>query len=477
MAINEEALVPSESRIVKSTEHKTEAQIWGLTANELHVAWWSGQGVQVVHRDAQFEESPGVEVFLLLPEHRIVVFDLGEVVEELVWSTAAVIAISVSNRDPEKYREELLRAPNEDVVGITRSYDFSRLNRVSGFLTSDSDIAESWAKGTPNDEFDGEQSFESDLIGHTYDPQRTDERTAFILWLVASWADPARVLRGIEEIEKGVFGPTGAEIPEQLLVVPPVWLGFDLGSNPERILAGPEFRSDGIAGYEDQRKPEPRSISDIEIPGGRSRKRLLPRRTFYGLAKRSFDFSVALVAIVLLSPVFLLISIIIVIDDGFPLFFGHTRQARGGREFRCFKFRTMRRDAESMVEGLKALNKADGPQVFIENDPRVTRVGKLLREFQMDELPQFWNVIRGDMSFVGPRPSPDRENQFCPAWRELRLSVRPGITGLWQVSRTRASGEDFQEWIKFDIEYVRTASFFGDLKIIFRTVRGLFTRS
>ena len=130
----------------------------------------------------------------------------------------------------------------------------------------------------------------------------------------------------------------------------------------------------------------------------------------------------------------------------------------------------MRRNAESMVAELAALNKADGPQVFIENDPRVTRIGKFLRAAQIDELPQLWNVFVGDMSFVGPRPSPERENQFCPAWREMRLSVRPGITGLWQVSRTRTPGEDFQEWIKYDVEYVRSASTSLDLKIIFLTV-------
>ena len=136
----------------------------------------------------------------------------------------------------------------------------------------------------------------------------------------------------------------------------------------------------------------------------------------------------------------------------------------------------MRRNAESMVAQLQAENKADGPQVFIENDPRVTRVGRILRKLQIDELPQLWNVVRGDMSLVGPRPSPDRENQFCPAWREMRLSVRPGITGLWQVRRTRAEGEDFQEWIRYDIEYVQTASFLLDLKILFKTLGVLIAR-
>jgi lipopolysaccharide/colanic/teichoic acid biosynthesis glycosyltransferase len=133
----------------------------------------------------------------------------------------------------------------------------------------------------------------------------------------------------------------------------------------------------------------------------------------------------------------------------------------------------MAQNSESLVAQLQSINKADGPQVFIENDPRVTRLGSVLRRLHIDELPQLWNVVRGEMSLVGPRPSPDRENQFCPAWREMRLSVRPGITGLWQVRRTRAEGEDFQEWIRYDIEYVRTASFLLDLKILVATVRNM----
>jgi len=116
----------------------------------------------------------------------------------------------------------------------------------------------------------------------------------------------------------------------------------------------------------------------------------------------------------------------------------------------------------------------------MENDPRLTRVGHYIRKYQLDELPQFFNVLKGDMSIVGPRPSPFKENQFCPGWREARLSVRPGVTGLWQIRRTRAHGADFQEWIKYDIQYVESRSFWLDLYIIWKTVTmllGRFTKS
>lgn len=170
-------------------------------------------------------------------------------------------------------------------------------------------------------------------------------------------------------------------------------------------------------------------------------------------------------------PFYPLVMLAIAVEDGTPFFFAHRRQTLGGREFPCLKFRTMRRDAEKIKAELMTVNAADGPQFFMENDPRVTAVGRFCARFQIDELPQFINVLLGHMSVVGPRPSPDKENQYCPAWREARLSVRPGVTGLWQVSRTREPQTDFQEWIRYDLEYVQHQSFIGDLRIIIRTIR------
>ena len=158
------------------------------------------------------------------------------------------------------------------------------------------------------------------------------------------------------------------------------------------------------------------------------------------------------------------------LEDGRPFFFGHARETVGGREFPCIKFRSMRKDADVVKAQLAAANQADGPQFFMERDPRLTRVGRFIRKTNIDELPQFLNVLAGHMSIVGPRPSPRAENQFCPAWREARLSVRPGVTGLWQVRRTRRKGCDFQEWIQFDLEYVDKGDWRMDLSIIFQTL-------
>jgi lipopolysaccharide/colanic/teichoic acid biosynthesis glycosyltransferase len=123
-----------------------------------------------------------------------------------------------------------------------------------------------------------------------------------------------------------------------------------------------------------------------------------------------------------------------------------------------------------MQRNLADRNEVDGPQFKIENDPRVTRVGRILRATNLDELPQLFNVLFGQMSLVGPRPSPFRENQICVPWRRARLSVRPGITGLWQVCRGHREQSDFNQWIYYDITYVRNGGFWLDLKILAATV-------
>src|SRR5205814_4674519 len=183
-----------------------------------------------------------------------------------------------------------------------------------------------------------------------------------------------------------------------------------------------------------------------------------------------FDPIFSFFAIVLTLPLYPFIMAAIWFEDGWPLFFAHQRETMGGGEFPCVKFRSMRKDAEKIKHDLKKLNQADGPQFYIENDPRLTRVGKFLRRYNLDEFPQFFNVLLGQMSVIGPRPSPYSENQFCPPWREARLSVRPGVTGLWQVRRTRRAGSDFQEWIKYDIEYVETRTWWRDMIIIAKTI-------
>jgi len=186
--------------------------------------------------------------------------------------------------------------------------------------------------------------------------------------------------------------------------------------------------------------------------------------------KRAIDVGFSAAVLLGMLPLFTVIGLLIWLEDGRPILFCHRRQGRRGRVFNCWKFRTMHVDAHKVRRQLDAYNLCDGPQVYIRDDPRVTRIGRMLRRTNLDELPQFFNVLRGEMSIVGPRPSPDDENQFCPAWRDVRLSVRPGITGLWQLKRRREPGEDFQEWIKYDIQYVQRAGLKLDISIMLRTM-------
>ena len=199
------------------------------------------------------------------------------------------------------------------------------------------------------------------------------------------------------------------------------------------------------------------------------------RQRIAGLsAKRLFDIAFSSIALLLTAPLFPLVMLAIWLEDGSPVFFVHRRQSIGGQEFGCIKFRVMRPDAERVKSVLGSRNRSDGPQFYLPDDPRLLKVGWFLRRWNIDELPQFINVLLGHMSVVGPRPSPDHENQFCPTWREVRLSVRPGLTGLWQVCRTRKPNVDFQEWIRYDLEYIEHRTWLMDLSIILRTPLAIF---
>lgn len=196
-------------------------------------------------------------------------------------------------------------------------------------------------------------------------------------------------------------------------------------------------------------------------------------RGWYPTIKAIAEGIVAALGLIVLSPLLGLVALLIKLESRGPVFFAHAREGRGGKPFRCLKFRTMCADADLMQRRLYAKSAVDGPQFKMEHDPRVTRVGKWLRSTNIDELPQLINVVLGQMSLIGPRPSPFRENQICVPWRHARLSVRPGITGLWQLCRSERDAGDFHQWIHFDMLYVKRMSAWLDLKILFGTLATL----
>ncbi|MHC4213041.1 MAG: sugar transferase [Planctomycetota bacterium] len=224
--------------------------------------------------------------------------------------------------------------------------------------------------------------------------------------------------------------------------------------------------------------PAPMSTVDAKstissISGRQFRRRPVfrdwPKFSYAGRFKRIFDCLIAAFVLIMFAPVLPIIALLIKLDSSGPIFFKDERQGLHGRVFACLKFRTMETGSDQLQDTIRTANVLDGPQFKIPDDPRVTAVGRFLRETCIDEIPQFFNVILGQMSVVGPRPSPTAENTTCPPWRDARLSVKPGITGLWQICRTRMPMRDFQEWIFFDIKYVKDLSFKTDLWICWKT--------
>ncbi len=185
------------------------------------------------------------------------------------------------------------------------------------------------------------------------------------------------------------------------------------------------------------------------------------------VAKRALDIVISSTLLVLLAPLLAAVALAVAVSDGRPVFFSQVRGGLNGRPFRCHKFRTMIRDAEHRKGELEGLNQRVGPAFKIEDDPRVTGVGRFLRKSSLDELPQLWNVVKGEMSLVGPRPPTIDEVERYDPWHRRRLSVRPGITGIWQV--TSRDDPSFDRWVDLDLTYIDTWSFWLDVRILART--------
>jgi lipopolysaccharide/colanic/teichoic acid biosynthesis glycosyltransferase len=193
-----------------------------------------------------------------------------------------------------------------------------------------------------------------------------------------------------------------------------------------------------------------------------------PAHLRYGLSKRLLDIVLAGLGLIILGFASLVIWLLMRLEDKGPLFFRQKRRGLHGSIFTLYKFRTMRVDAEQQKQLLKHLNEVDGPVFKIRKDPRVTRLGRILRKFSIDELPQVINVLRGEMSIVGPRPLPVEEVDLADPRQLARMRVLPGLTCYWQISgRSEVS---FEDWMKMDEQYIRKQSLREDLRIILKTI-------
>jgi len=290
-------------------------------------------------------------------------------------------------------------------------------------------------------------------------------------------------------------------------VIEPVWFGKDVKIDSGAVIIGPAILSDRVTVESDAVIRHSVVGRAVTIPKGRQVNQSVclgdfpddvkkeptaclitkPARTvlrydkfrrwsffsYARLGKRLFDILISVMILILLIPLFPVFIVLVKWKSPGPVFYRARRQGLCGKEFDCLKFRSMMIQADQMQHQLQVLNQVDGPQFKIEKDPRVSKTGQFLRNTCIDELPQFINVLLGHMSVVGPRPSPESENESCPMWRDARLSVRPGITGPWQIFRTREASLDFQEWIYYDTNYVRTLSFKKDVWICLKTAQKL----
>lgn len=193
---------------------------------------------------------------------------------------------------------------------------------------------------------------------------------------------------------------------------------------------------------------------------------------FYEICKRGIDIIGAGSGLLLLSPVIAIVACAVKFTSKGPIFFSQKRVGKNGQLFDMYKFRSMVVNAEELKEKLAHQNEMSGPMFKMKDDPRVTKVGKFIRKTSLDELPQLWNVLKGDMSLVGPRPSLPKEVKQFEKWMYKRLTVKPGLTCYWQVSGR--NNIDFEDWMKLDCRYVDERNLWIDIKLIFKTVGVLF---
>ncbi len=224
--------------------------------------------------------------------------------------------------------------------------------------------------------------------------------------------------------------------------------------------------------FEEDQNAQERTAAPAAPRSARAMELLLMRRM--PLWKRAIDIVVSAMALMVLSPVFAVAALAVRLTSPGPVLFGQWRVGLGGRPFRMFKFRSMVIDAEQQQHKLMHHNEQEGPVFKIRNDPRITPVGKFLRSTSIDELPQLWNVFKGDMSLVGPRPPLRKEVCQYETWQRRRLDVTPGITCIWQVNGR--SQIPFTQWIRMDIQYIRSVSIFKDFSLLLRTIPAVLLR-
>jgi lipopolysaccharide/colanic/teichoic acid biosynthesis glycosyltransferase len=465
---------------------KSEPRLFGRTLQELHDQIWARSGVRVVRCGANADvvappALPRRAAFLLLDGRQCVLIDPRPLLRTR--KRGQLIELTVRERNAVAYREQVSNDPATGACRIERHYRPTVRSQTTIGLTRSRRIAEAWRHQGSLAAARHAARIEARPLAHRI---RSTEglvldrapMSEFLRLLDAARAvrlDLVGVRTGRTAAGHGTLIHESAQVHPRARLQPPVAIGAGRRLDADSVVLGPLVIPDRVA-VRDHRGQPARPARTLRSPLQAGALAAPPLRTRSTGFKRTMDVGLSLLGLTLAAPIFPLIILAIWLEDGRPFFFMHRRQTMGGREFACLKFRTMCRDAEDRKRQLALANQCDGPQFHLEDDPRLLRVGRWLRRFHLDELPQFLNVLLGQMDLVGPRPSPHAENQFCPTWREARLSVRPGVTGLWQVARTRQEGADFQEWIRYDLQYVERRTVWMDCSILVRTVWNIIRR-
>jgi lipopolysaccharide/colanic/teichoic acid biosynthesis glycosyltransferase len=455
----------------------SEPTVWGLDASMLHDRFWAARGVQVVRQGEASEIVKHAELYLLTDRDSLSIFRLSKLIDSLSWLKPQVLFARIHDTHDPGYRERVIADDNDNFVRFERVYrdrNF-RLGRVA--VTSSEEIAQRWMTSQASRDswrklrrsIPPNHRTTISVDGCVFNRRDDRQVNDFVHELVNLWRRPDATISRARKLSGDVWSDKSIASDYDTRFVGPVWIGTGRDLDGINSVVGPAVLWD---------KPELRptveslqwhAIEPMDHVADPQRDKT--NRSLYRVTKRVFDIVFALAFMLCTLPLYPLIMLAIFIEDGRPFFFPHRRESLGGREFPCLKFRTMYNNADEIKKQLQQENQADGPQFFIEDDPRITKVGRFMRKCNIDEFPQFFNVLLGQMSVVGPRPSPYKENQYSPAWREVRLSVRPGVTGLWQVKRSREPGKDFQEWIRYDINYVENASWKMDAYILWGTFK------
>ncbi|KOA20585.1 UDP-N-acetylgalactosamine-undecaprenyl-phosphate N-acetylgalactosaminephosphotransferase [Clostridium homopropionicum DSM 5847] len=213
-------------------------------------------------------------------------------------------------------------------------------------------------------------------------------------------------------------------------------------------------------------------MQEIEVQAERKVLNEFEKSIVYYFAKRTMDILGSLFGIIILSPLMIIVAVLIKIDSKGPIFFSQKRVGINGKCFNMHKFRSMVANAEELKEKLKEKNEMSGPMFKMKEDPRITKIGKFIRKTSIDELPQLFNVLKGEMSLVGPRPNLPKEVVQFTDYQKLKLLAKPGLTCYWQVSGRSSIG--FEQWMELDVKYVKERNLWVDVKLILKTVRVLF---